>query len=102
MIGVYDLGGARLNPYYTVEPDLARGGQPTLAKQTIPGCDIQLSDQEFQKKSLRLSLEKFVSDPSVENRENLENLIRHFYARSKGTSATVFLQGGAPGLGKRA
>jgi hypothetical protein len=89
----YDLGGARLNPFYTLD-----------APPTPPTVDAkvkQLSERAFFRKSIHLALDKLLAEPTVEARQELLKLIAHIETPSS-TKGRPMLQGGAPGLGKRA
>lgn len=97
----YDLGGARLNPYYTFQPIKSSKPVSEVLPQRRGSSTVQLSDREFERKTLRLALEKFLSEGSVEARENLLQLIAKYETAGGRRSGQAFVQGGAPGLGRK-
>lgn len=96
----YDLAGARLNPYYSMET------KEELPKATIiPSANLavhQLSDRELMVKILRQALRTFINEGSADARRHLIDLIQKFPMKNESVGRkSPFLQGGAPGLGKR-
>lgn len=97
----YDLGGAKLNPYYTF--DTVKPSKPVteVEAQRLGAGTVQLSDKEFERKSLRLALGKFLAEGSVETRKHLLELITRYESVGIRHGGGAFVQGGAPGLGRK-
>ena len=96
----YDLGGARLNPYYTIEK--IKSDEHTEVKVSrLTAGTVQLTDKEFERKHIRLALEKFFIEGSIETRQRLFELITTYGSIGNHFRGSLFAQGGAPGLGRK-
>lgn len=96
----YDLGGARLNPYYTIE--LIQFDKHIKVKVIhLPSGTGQLTDKDFERKRIRLALENFFIKGSIETRQHLFELITSYESMGNHFRASLFVQGGAPGLGRK-
>lgn len=96
----YDLGGARLNPFYTMEHGL-RTPKPILISPPTSSHPHQLSDREAAVKILKIALNTFLADRSIESRQRLISLINAFPSEHGSAKGSPFMQGGAPGLKRR-
>ena len=96
----YDLGGARLNPYYCMETKNTEK-YSKFKVELITYEAAQLSQNEFERKILKRALEKFLIEGSIEARKRLIELVDSYEAFKKNFNARRFVQGGAPGLGRR-
>ena len=95
----YDLAGARLNPCYSMEPPPIRPVAviiPPASASSHP-----LSEREMAKKGIKRALNKFLTESTVESRSHLIELVKDFPLQNQTGRKFPFLQGGAPGLGKR-
>lgn len=97
----YDLGGAKLNPYYTFTSVDGSSRKNELSHKAGASGNVQLSAKEFERKIIRLSLEKYLRDSTIENRKSLIDLISRYESAGGVQGGNPFLQGGAPGLGRR-
>lgn len=96
----YDLAGARLNPYYTVEqvfscPAGVKNDRKPNSKVSTP-----ISTYELERKLLKLALDRSLTERSVESRKNLIELINQQELTGTPVARGFILQGGAPGLGR--
>ena len=95
----YDLAGARLNNYWTMETPVQR---PTVT--TCPPAKAssnQLSEREFLKKTIKSALDTFLKESTDQSKQNLIQLITDFESRGKSSRQSPFVSGGLPSLGRR-
>lgn len=99
----FDLGPARLNPYYSLDVASELKSHPVDKAKAFPRALRQspLSDKEFEEKTLRSALNRFLDEPSLENRAKMSALLDAYMHRGSAIRHSPFLQAGAPGLGKR-
>ena len=97
--GVFDLSGARLNPYYSM-PSQA----PQVAVMVVAPSNMrthQSSELDLVKKGLKHAVNEFLDVRSLESKQKLLRLINDFPTQGESKRGSPFLQGGAPGLGRR-
>ncbi len=90
----YDLAGARLNPYYSLEPAVlaSKPKATVLANQKHTEC--QISDRQLATKALKLALNEFLEVGTREAKAKLLCKINEFPGKSESTRGSPFLQGG--------
>jgi hypothetical protein len=100
--GALGLGGARLNPYWTIElPRAAPTRLPSTVRSESPERKRPLSERELLDKRLKQAFEDFVEHRDRAHKETLLRVIEEVpfkgdFERGPRSSPTV--QGGAPGL----
>jgi len=99
----YDLAGARLNPYYSIErPCPVQNPKVTVAVNPTH-TDCRISDRQLATKALKLALNEFLEDGTREAKAKLLCKINEFPSKSESTRGSPFLQGGrADGNGRYA
>lgn len=96
----YDLAGARLNPYYTVEQVFAWPAGVKNDRKPNSKVSTPISTYELERKRLKLALDRFLTERSVESRKHLIELINQQELTGASAARGFILQGGAPGLGR--
>jgi hypothetical protein len=96
----------KTNPYYTLKPQprkhfQGKGKKPLPSIENDLATDVlapAVSELDFQKKLAKLSLNKFLNDRSIENRNALIAAVQSIPLGSSEKKGSPFLQGGAMGL----
>lgn len=99
----YDLAGAKLNPYYSIDPVKicqAPIKHPPKAQvyETPPHSANQASDRQMAVKRLKLAVKEFLDEGTRESKSKLIQLINDFPSKAESVRRSPFFQGGAPGL----
>lgn len=90
----YDLAGARLNPYYSMEPAW-QAPKPQVTVLTTPKhSDYQLSDRQLATKALKLALNEFIDEGTREAKAKLLCKINEFPSKNESARGSPFWQGG--------
>jgi hypothetical protein len=93
------------HPYYTLKPQLGKhlnviGTRPMPVLEQDPVAHVlapALSELDFQKKIIKLSLNKFLDDRTIEHRDALVKNIQAIPLGAGQSKGTPFFQGGAIG-----
>ena len=94
------MAGARLNPYFTVEKVLAFPASVKNNLTPYTNVSAPISTHELERKRLKLALDRFLTERSVESRKHLIELINQQELTGTPVAGGFILQGGAPGLGR--
>jgi len=89
------------NPFYTI--DVTSKSDKYKAFTLLPSSTksaTQKSDKEFKKKVIKILLNDFLNQPTVENKKRLHDSIDSFIDNTTIKRGTPFVNGGLPSLGK--
>lgn len=97
----FDLAGARLNPYYSMERPCPAPKPKVTVLATAKHTDCQISDRQLATKALKLALNEFMDEGTREARDKLICRINEFPSKSESARGRPFWQGGrADGNGR--
>ena len=100
--GAVDLGGAHLNPYWTIElPRAAPARVPSTVRVESSERKRPLTERELLDKRLKTAFEDFFEHRDRAHKETLLRVIEEVPFRGdfeRGPRSSPALQGGAPGL----